>query len=492
MEKNDIINNLKNAIAALESSSTPNTQKIGIAINTHNRPTMLAKCLENMDKFAPEGSIIVVVDDASNTNSPRCNFKFDKNVCISKAKNKSIELLYLAGCDHLFLFDDDTYPISYDWWKPYVQSKEPHLMYIFQTFKNGGSTDPNSCRKLFENEEIVAYSKPRGCMLYFDRKCIDEVGGMHEGFGRWGWEHVDLSDRIYNAGLTSFSYMDVVGSSSLIFSDDEHSNNANTTVRGDERKALVEANSRLYESRFGIRDYEPFMKKRNIFLTCLFNGVDDPQRRNGKVSVKDAVKLMTSIPKDSHLVILYDSFTEEDIKPVSAFANVEFVKVGTGMNPYFQRWASYRNYLLKNIHTIENVICVDATDVVILSNPDWDIVNSRLVVGDEISMLDDPAKWMRNNHKGSIMDDMFKESGNTQLLNAGVLGGNVSTVISFCSKLMQVYQEHGALHVTDMGIFNYVCRKYFKTMLYHGRTVTTPFKEARETSSMGYAWIKHK
>lgn len=62
---------------------------------------------------------------------PEATYRFEENVGIARHKNKCLELLADAGCEHLFLFDDDAYPLVEDWWRPYVDSPEPHLMRIF-------------------------------------------------------------------------------------------------------------------------------------------------------------------------------------------------------------------------------------------------------------------------------------------------------------------------------------------------------------------------
>ncbi|EUA60279.1 putative phage protein [Mycobacteroides abscessus 1948] len=54
------------------------------------------------------------------------------------AKNRCIAELMDLGCDHLFLADDDVWPTVDEWWKPYVESPEPHLS--FQWPSGGADT----------------------------------------------------------------------------------------------------------------------------------------------------------------------------------------------------------------------------------------------------------------------------------------------------------------------------------------------------------------
>lgn len=114
---------------------TDTSSKIGIAVSTYNRPEVLAKTLSKIIEFTPD-AFIAVVDDASPTPVTVPEgvhlYRNEKNSGIAATKNKSIEILVDAGCEHLYLFDDDAYPLVEDWWKPYADSPEPHLMYMFE------------------------------------------------------------------------------------------------------------------------------------------------------------------------------------------------------------------------------------------------------------------------------------------------------------------------------------------------------------------------
>lgn len=122
--------------------------KIGIGITTHNRYDVYQNTLEHITKLAPKGAEIVVVDDASDEVVPEATYRFTINAGIARAKNKCLELL--QDCDHIFLFDDDTYPLIEDWHVPYVYNKEPHLCYIFKNFTNRHLGD---CHELYRSTD---------------------------------------------------------------------------------------------------------------------------------------------------------------------------------------------------------------------------------------------------------------------------------------------------------------------------------------------------
>ena len=459
------------------------SKKIGIGITTHNRYDIFKKTYEQVNKFLPDNAVLVVVDDASKTPVPEASFRFETNVGIARAKNKCFELLYKEGCDHIFLFDDDCYPISKDWYKPYIESPEPHLMYIFKDFTTRKVGD---CEILYNTDSIVGYTHPRGCMLYYDRVCLDTVGGMNPLYGKWGWEHVDLSDRIFNAGLTTFRYMDVPNSNRLFYSVDEHTENKYSTVGGSMRQGYIERNSLIYHSKKDSKEYVPFFERENIYLTCYFTGVNDPQRGyKWNANVED-LKILANSVQGGRLVVLHDCFTHED---ANKLPGVEFIKVQTSINPYFQRWISYKQYLASNRHWIDKVFCVDGTDVMVLREPLWEELDGKLVVGDEMQLLDDTAKWMRSNHPN--FDWFFNRYGQKyQLLNAGIIGSDVNTMLDFLREFLGYYQSNReTCGRTDMGLFNYILRTKFADRLRYGREITTVFKGDEYNT---VSWFKHK
>lgn len=478
---------IKELLRRVETMSNVDYGKIGIAVNCHNRHQMAAECLAHIERFAPKNCYIVVIDDASSPPIPGATFRFEENVGIARAKNKALELLYTWGCEHLFLFDDDTYPTGPLWYKKYVDSVEPHLMYIFKDFKDGSSL--GDCREIYRDGDKVAYSHPRGCMLYFERRCLDAVGGMDPAFGRWGWEHVNLSDRIFNYGLTSFPYMDV-NSEGLIYSDDEVNKNAHTTIKGVERRELVARNSKIYADKKGSKEFIPFIEKMNVFLTCYFAGVPDPQRGAWDPRPIHLMPLIESVTKiGGQLIVLHDCFNVDEIQDMASDFPVRFYYMRSSINPYFQRWVSYREWLIQNRAWLNNVFCVDATDVKIINSPAWEDLGDKIYVGDENSVTGNA--WMKNNHTGKVMDEFFGKYQKRQLLNAGVLGGRVDILINFMREIVEFYinLDSSSSHMTDMGAFNYVARTKFADWLRYGREITTNFKGEEKND---VSWIKHK
>lgn len=495
--------------------------KIGIGITTHNRPKVFEKTLLQILKFVPENAEIALIDDCSNdeymynlsvehhAKMPNLSlYRFDLNVGIARAKNKALELLYNAGCEHFFLFDDDTYTLVDNWWQTYVESTEPHLMYIFQHFAN--AKGPNDMIEVYRDDKIAAYSHVRGCMLYYKRVVLDVVGGMDTVFGRWGHEHGDLSNRIYSAGLSSFRYMDVANSKGLFYAADEQEHGTFvSTVPGAQRNSMLAATKAIYDAQYDQGVYRDFREvtwgnvddKKPLFLSTYFTTLGDPQRE-GKAweyDYKTIEPFLLSIafkaPSEIMAVILSD--TQEEKLAHRTY----FKRVPVSGNPYFQRWMSYYSHLIRHRDKISWVFMTDCTDVELLKMPEPK--QGVIYVGDEPGQIV-KNQWITYHHKHPRLQRFYKYYGGNQIVNAGILGGYVEDVLPFIRAIIDEYTQmkHDEATqrlpgnmacpgpgMTDMAVFNYVAYMRFKDKISHGQHVNTTFK-ANERNDI--SWWKHK
>lgn len=226
--------------------------KIAVCITTRNRPDVFEKIFRKHQEFLSKNPKvemkILIVDDASETAYAIADHRFHRQAGVARAKNKCLELAYDWGADHIFLFDDDCYPIAYDWWKPYVEHKEPHLMY---QFKLPGKPETDM-RELYRDNETVAYSHTRGAMIYVTKEVLDTVGGMDVRYHN-GFEHPDWTNRIHNAGLTTYRAMDVPNSHKLLYCLDQDG-----IVESSIKDSPKRDNYRLYDSQRQSKEYREF------------------------------------------------------------------------------------------------------------------------------------------------------------------------------------------------------------------------------------------
>ncbi len=212
--------------------------EIGIGISTTLNRSLVQNTLEQFRKFkAPNSEIVVHIDTEYEG--------------IAATKNKL--LTQLDKYEHIFLFDDDTYPIAPDWWKPYVESDEPHLMYQFKL----PGKQASDMQEVYRDDKIVAYSHTRGCMIYIKKVVLEVVGGFDTAYGKAMFEHPDWTNRIHNAGLTTHRAMDVPGSNKLFYCLDQDTN-IESSISSVDRQRGVRDNYKLYQSNKKSREFKEY------------------------------------------------------------------------------------------------------------------------------------------------------------------------------------------------------------------------------------------
>lgn len=217
--------------------------RVGVAVSTCNRRPVFRRSISYWRKHLPADAVLIVVDDCSTTPvAPMRGVEIithDFNRGVAMTKNRCIAELMKAGCEHLFLSDDDCHPVTDDWWRPYVESPEQHLSWQWET--------RHPWTKTFEDDQHFAIGFPRGVMLYATDAVINKVGGMDPAYGLHGGEHVHWQQRIHSAGFGEMPFMDVNGSGGLWWSyDKDHGGTVGSTIPLRDRRALVTANGLLW------------------------------------------------------------------------------------------------------------------------------------------------------------------------------------------------------------------------------------------------------
>lgn len=445
-----------------------NPGSIGIGVTTHNRNPMVSTTVARLKELTPDAKIIVV-DDASQQPVKIKDisvYRFEKNVGIARAKNKCLELL--SDCDHIFLFDDDTYPLKLGWHEPYVQSPEHHLMYLFQNWANGTPVGDDSI--VYRDSQHEAHSHARGCMMYVDSVALATVGGMDTRYGKAMNEHLDWSIRIHNAGLTTFRYMDVIDSEQLIYSMDQHQE-ARTSIEN--RHSMNEGNKHLLDESETSSAFMPYGK--DVVIACYFANVLDPQRdTTWKPDLTAIEKLKQSVESQGiEFVLIHNCFNLPN-------------KVDIATTPYFERWLKEWQYL-RDRRDINNVFVVDATDVDMVNNPFPHIEPGKLYIGDEPgNTLNN--QWMLTKHLEPSVNRWLRDNGSLPLLNCGVVGGNRKLVMDLCREVY-LYHFNKPQDLTEMGIFNKLVHTKYADVIEYGRHVTSLFKKYEVKTD---AWFRHK
>lgn len=466
-----------------ESGVQGKPPRIGIAVTTHGRPEIARQTLQNISANSAD-AVVVVVDDASPepfTHETFEVFRYNTQQGIAKAKNKCLEILMNKQVEHLFLFDDDCWPTQPDWFKPYIESPEPHLCYLFKD-RNVRGVALDSPRTTYHDGSIWALEHPRGCMMYMHRSVVERIGGFRPEFGIWGHEHVEYSVRAHSAGMTLQPFQDICGSEKLVYSIDANLKSHPGFARSVPDKIRREENERnaaILAKYKGSTDYVDYIQLENLVMTGLFTKKSDPQRNKKWAAEKSLIETWRKSISDAKAVVLHDELQVD---------NETFVQVPTGMNPYAQRWCSYFQYLRE--HKYRFVFCTDGTDVTMLRSPWEEMIPGVLYVGWEPTILGIP--WMIQNHPA--YREWINSNKDKMLLNAGVVGGDYSTVLEFCHDMAHecLTVDHTLL-AGDMAAFNKVLYSEKWHQRFHtGPAVTTLFKHNQTAKENSWSWFAHK
>lgn len=450
--------------------------RVGIAITSRNRHQVLAETLEAFAAFTPASFPIVVVDDGSDVpvkaGAPVTVVRHDSARGIPAAKNRCIAELMALGVDHLFLFDDDTRPQADGWWRPYVDSAEPHLQFSW-TQDHRNKPVPRM-DVLYRDDRLVAYGWSMGCMLYLTAGVVDRVGGMRPEFGLGMDEHGEYSQRIHNAGLTTFVHQDVPDSDVLFWAADRLGA-ISRSIPAAERAKLLERNERLRLSLLDDDSFVPFAGRDCVVASYFTSTVDVQRGRSMPVDTSLLKPLMDSLAGQD-FVLLTDITAE--------VAGCEVVRLSAPLPAYQQRWISQWQWL-RDHPEVRFVWLVDATDVRMLNAP-WPLMRPGvLYCGWELETVG--CDWMRQHspNTGGWVDDHASD----MLLNAGVVGGDRLTVMRLCRDMIGLWLAGDKSDpCEEMAFLNIAARRHDR--LVSGIQVATVFKS--NTRSHPTAWFAHK
>ncbi|AII28232.1 glycosyltransferase [Mycobacterium phage Sparky] len=462
---------------------------VGIAITTKDRHDTFRECLAKVRAHTPATFPIVIVDDGSKPPVLEATIRHDTSRGIPAAKNACLAALMDLGVEHLFLLDNDCYPLTDDWWRPFVESPEIHLSAQFLDVD--GPRKLNDITVLYDDGQHQAWSGQRGYCLYYHRSAIDAVGGFDPIYSPGLYEHSDLANRLFARGLTTWRYASPKDSHKLIESLDQRKSVQRTPLPS--RDALVHRNAGIHNERraAAYADYVEYRDTRDVILTCLYTGNTDPQRGARMAADPKALDTLTRSAKPHPVIVLNDQLTATN------HDNVTYISAPNTVNVYFQRWINAHRYLAEHPDVNKVLVC-DGTDVEILKPADlFDVPAGKLMVGSEHQIVG--CQWMRSNHPDDDTIRRFLDAHHhEQLLNAGVLLGHRADVMAFILDIIHTWHdiEMAAFHKTskgngigDMAVFNHVAYTKHRDKLIYGPAVTTMFKADERNS---FSRIRHK
>tara|TARA_R100000278_G_scaffold30687_3_gene28308 strand:- start:198 stop:1004 length:807 start_codon:yes stop_codon:yes gene_type:complete len=215
--------------------------KIGIGIVTCNRENFFRKCLESV--VNSKADIIVAVNDGKPLDP---NIKYLKKInCIQHetnkgvgiSKNDAMKFLVNAGCEHIFIIEDDIIIKDSDIYNKYINVAKNsgiwHLMYAYHGPANKMPNKEPNPRKVITYEDGTSLSLNRHCVgafCYYHKNILKHVGYMDETFVN-AWEHVEHSYRcVKNGLLPGYWWWPDVGNSTELL-DEQACSEDNSTIR---------------------------------------------------------------------------------------------------------------------------------------------------------------------------------------------------------------------------------------------------------------------
>lgn len=161
---------------------------------------------------------------------------------VSKGRNNCIKNLYENGCDYIFLFDDDCYPIMYGWEQYFIDSFIKSNIHHFTLCNSFGSqlisADPN----------IIYWDGGLGCFRFMTRELIEKVGYFNTKYDRYGFEDAGYNNRCIRSGIcgTGNGYPSPVITNAYIYSEDVYHQNPNVNIVMEDKLKYIERNHPIY------------------------------------------------------------------------------------------------------------------------------------------------------------------------------------------------------------------------------------------------------
>lgn len=189
---------------------------IGVGVTFYNRPELREKWSEVWGKFIGNSIHYYIAID---TDEDRRGVAYRKNECLRALKD----------CDHIFLFDEDCYPIKEGWVDFFINSGEEHLLFLNDRLHN-----------FTHQKGIVKYYRDcGGVFLYMTKASVEKVGLFNEHYLMYGFEHADYSIRILGG---HGKYPMLNGTNEYLYAEDYSNPNHKSSISDEEKQKYIKEN----------------------------------------------------------------------------------------------------------------------------------------------------------------------------------------------------------------------------------------------------------
>lgn len=191
------------------------------------------------DYLLPDDCTFVVVEDCERRG-------------VAWARNQVLQ--QLDHCEHIFLFDDDCWPVMHGWaeyWASHCSTWQLRYSALPEAFKT------NALQPL--NEEVMCWDGGIGAAIYQHRSALDVIGGYNEALKGYGFEDAGRHRRAHRAGLTGPTHNAApIRLLAYIHSADVMGENPTPSYTVEEKEAHIAANWAAYLAELGGPVYIPY------------------------------------------------------------------------------------------------------------------------------------------------------------------------------------------------------------------------------------------
>lgn len=158
-------------------------------------------------------------------------------------RNRCLKYLYDQGCDYIFMFDDDCYPMFPGWERHFIDlAKQVGVEYM-------GLPHAFESRLIELKHGVGWWSEVVGCFSMQSRKFMESVGYYNTAYKRYGHEDQGRNLRAKRSGLCgrTDSFPAPLRATAYIHSEDVYHEHPTPNLTHDEKLQYIEINRPVWE-----------------------------------------------------------------------------------------------------------------------------------------------------------------------------------------------------------------------------------------------------